>query len=70
MTDDMKAIFAMRIGEIMRQINYSDDLLVILATCIHIWAEERDADVIELTTVLMDAVVGANGIEIEGDREC
>ena len=69
MDDEMKAAITMKIGALMELVKDADSLLAILATCIHIWAEDHGEDVTALAACLTDAVITANGLEIEGDMD-
>lgn len=65
MDEDTKTLIAMRIGSIMGVIDDPDDLLAIVATCLHIWSNEHGTDVTALGSILLDAIVEANGLDIE-----
>ena len=69
MDEDRKTLIAIRIGAMMNLVNDSDDLLAILATCLHIWAEDHNEDVTVLASLLQEAVIRANGLEIEGEGD-
>jgi len=68
MDDDKKAFIAMKIGALLNLFEDSDTLLAILATCLHIWAEDHNEDVTVLASLLQEAIIRANGLEIEGGR--
>ena len=69
MDDDTKALIAMKIGATMSIIRDPDSLLAILATCLHIWAEDHNEDVTVLASLLQEAIIRANGLEIEGEGD-
>ena len=69
MDEDTKTLIAMKIGEIMEVVDDPDDLLAIVATCLHIWSNEHGADITALGSILLDAIVEANGLEIEGEGD-
>lgn len=69
MNEEIKTLIAIRIGAMMNLVSDSDDLLAILATCLHVWAADRGEDLTALMALLMDVVIEANGLEIEGEGD-
>ena len=66
---DTKAFIAMKIGALLNLFDDPDSLLAVVATCLHFWAEEHDQDVTILASLLQEAVIRANGLEIEGEGD-